>query len=70
MKGVLRILGRNWCFDDVAEATGMGETTVRNMFHYFCAKFVAENYTTYVYRPEGEELAYVMAVYEKMGLPG
>ena len=38
--GVLRILGRNWCCDDVAEATGMGETTARRAFLDFCGNFV------------------------------
>jgi hypothetical protein len=31
--GVLRMLGRNWICDDVAEATGMGESTVRLAFN-------------------------------------
>ena len=52
-QGVLRILGRNWCFDDVAEATGMGDSTVRKCFHFFCEKFVAVNYTTYVHDSNG-----------------
>ena len=33
--GVLRMLGRNWICDDVAEATGMGESTVRRAFKLF-----------------------------------
>ena len=50
--GVLRIIGRNWCFDDVAEAAGMGEMTVHEMFYMFCEN----NYDTYIHRPEGQEL--------------
>ena len=68
--GTLRILGRNWCFDDVAEATGLSAVTVQRMFHLFCKNFVEANYETYIHRPEGEELASIMAVYKKMGLPG
>ena len=68
--GVLRILGRGWTFDDVAEATGMGEATVQKSFHLFCSNFVFHYYNTYVYRPEGEELQRDMEVYRKLGLPG
>ena len=67
---VLRILGRNWNFDDIAEATLMGETTARRSFHTFCENFVGEFYSTYVYRPTGEKLYKVMKVFELMGLPG
>jgi hypothetical protein len=47
--GVLRMLGRNWCADDVAEATGMGESTVRTAFNSFRDNFVTEFYETVVY---------------------
>lgn len=67
---VLRILGRNWSFDDIAEATLMGESTARRAFHTFCENFVREYYTVYVHRPEGEKLQRVMDVYARMGLPG
>jgi hypothetical protein len=30
--GALRVLGRSWVFGDVCEATGMGETTMREFF--------------------------------------
>ena len=49
--GVLRILGRNWTFDDVAEATGMGETTVRRAFMQFTKNFSINNYDIYVTKP-------------------
>ena len=42
---VLRILGRNWNFDDIAEATFMGESTARRAFHTFCENFVREYYS-------------------------
>jgi hypothetical protein len=68
--GILRILGRNWCCDDVAEASGMGESTVRLNFHTFISNFVERYYDDYIHRPSGQKLANMMKVYEKMGLPG
>ena len=63
-------LRKKLVFDDIAEATFMGETTARRAFHTFCENFVNEFYTTYVYRPTGEKLFKVMRVFEQMGLPG
>jgi Plant transposon protein len=68
--GVLRILGRNWCCDDVAEATGMGESTIRRGFLEFCSNFVSNYYDAYIYRPVGENLTRMMNIYSRMGLPG
>ena len=70
MLAVLRVLGRDWCFDDVAEATLMSETTARKSFHIFCDNFTSKYYSEYIKRPEGEELEKVMAVYSMMGLHG
>ena len=67
---VLRILGRSWNFDDIAEATLMGETTARRAFHTFCENFVMEFYDIYVCRPVGDKLVKVMSVFAQMGLPG
>jgi hypothetical protein len=67
---VLRVLGRNWNFDDIAEATFMGESTARRMFHTFCSNFVEHFYSVFVYRPTGDKLSRVMKVFEQMGLPG
>jgi hypothetical protein len=68
--GILRILGRNWCCDGVAEASGMGESTVRRSFHTFISNLVERYYDDYVHRPSGQKLANMMKMYEKMGLPG
>ena len=68
--GVLRMLGRNWICDDVAEATGMGESTVRTAFKSFCENFVDCFYDSYIYRPTGEQLTNMMSIYSRMGLPG
>ena len=54
--GVLRMLGWNWISDDVAEATGMGESTVRSCFHLFCTNFVNKFYHEFIYRPKGVKL--------------
>ena len=59
--GVLRILGRDWCFDDIAEATGMSETTAREKFHLFNENFVESYYGTFVYRQSGEKLEKAMS---------
>ena len=68
MLGILRILGRNWCCDDVAEASGMGESTVRLNFHTFISNFVERYYYDYIHRPSGQKLTNMMKVYEKMEL--
>jgi hypothetical protein len=68
--GVLRILGRNWLCDDVAEATGMGEATIRTAFVTFCTNFVKIFYDKFIYRPIDEKLKRMMAVYSRMGLDG
>lgn len=70
MLSVLRILRRNWNFDDIAEATLMGETTARRAFHLFCENFMTHYYDAYVYRPKDQKLKKVMEVFSKMGLPG
>ena len=36
--GYLRVLGRGWYFDDVAESTGMSEETARVSFHQIAAE--------------------------------
>ena len=40
------------------------------MFHKFCKRFTELKYKTYIYRPEGEELARVLNTYALLGLPG
>ena len=54
-------------FDDMAEATLMGERTARRAFHTFCKNFVYSYYSAYDMRPTGERLMKLMAV---LGLPG
>lgn len=70
--GVLRVLGRGWLFDDVAEATKMDQSTVRRFFHNFCATFVDDFFHTYVHMPApgSQDLRNVMNVYATVGLDG
>ena len=70
MLGVLRILGRGWCLDDVTECSGISETTMQIFFHEFCTKFVASYYFDFVKRPENEDLERVMDTYARLGFPG
>jgi hypothetical protein len=69
----LRILGRGWGFDDVAEATGMSEQTARTSFLKFCTNFVQSEYSEYIQSP-AEDVEVLQKVsstyYEKLGLPG
>ena len=68
--GVLRMLGRNWCLDDVLEASEISETSMHRFFHEFCRVFVVNFWRDFVKRPEGEDLARVMDIFAKLGLPG
>jgi hypothetical protein len=66
----LRILGRGVCADDITELTGIGESTVNQIFHRFCTCFVSELYEKYVSFPSGQDLQRVMADYSRLGLDG
>lgn len=68
--GILRILGRSWCLDDVNEASGISESTMCRIFHSFCKGFVLHYYNAYITQPEGEDFDRVREVYEALGLPG
>ena len=69
--GVLRVLGRGVCFDEVAEATGMSEETMRRFFHAFCREFAVRMYETHVHPPQTPaEIAADMDVYARLGFPG
>ncbi len=68
--GILRILGRGWCFDDVAEATRISQGTIRLSFHHFCKSMCLHEKKEWVHFSEGDELERDMNVYKAMGLPG
>ena len=48
--GVLRILGRGWCLDDVKESSGISEAAMCEFFHLFCERCVQEYYHDFVKR--------------------
>lgn len=68
--GVLRILGRGWCMDDVSECTGISEETIRGSFHTFNKIFREKHYEEYGYIPQGDDLRQTMQIYDSMGLTG
>jgi hypothetical protein len=71
--GVLRVLGRGNCFDDIAELTGSGfqGDVHRRFFHDFC-KLFSEHYSPIYIKPADtiDAIDKVTRVYERMGLPG
>jgi hypothetical protein len=70
MCGVLRILGRGVCFDEVAELCNISETSVRLFFHAYC-KHMAQEYPKYIYPPSSdEEIEATLHAYEQRGFPG
>jgi hypothetical protein len=66
----LRVLGRDWCADDISEFTGIGESTVNSIFHTFVHGCSDLLFDKYIHPPTGERLAEVKKVYEYMGFPG
>ena len=68
--GVLRILGRNWCLDDVNESSGISETAMQLFFHNFIRVFVGSFYNDFIRRPDTPTLERIMNVYDKLGVPG
>ena len=66
----LRMLGRDYYADDVAEILNCGEETARLFMLAFIRGMSKEMYSTYVYVPEGEELDSVEEGYRRAGLPG
>lgn len=69
--GVLRILGRAFYFDDVAEVTRMGERTIGAFFHAFIPAFVAAHKTQWIAPPRSKaEMDALSEQYAEVGLPG
>ena len=68
--GILRMLGRGWCIDDVCESSGISEETMRSSFHTFNKLFTQSCYSEYVRIPIGDELLKTMSIYDSMGLTG
>jgi len=69
--GVLRVLGRGWTFDDLDEATAVGEETHRQFFHKFIEFGRAVLFERYVIQPTNAEMAAPhTAEYNKAGFHG
>jgi hypothetical protein len=69
--GVLRVIGRGLCFDDVAEYCNTSAEIHRVFFHHFCVKFIAKYRETYLTPPTtDEQLDRIMRMYERGGFAG
>ena len=69
--GVLRVLGRGYCFDGIEELSYISAEVNRVFFHNWCNKFAKRYYKIYCNPPETpEEIAKTMAVYDRLGFPG
>ncbi len=68
--GVLRVLGRGSCFDDIAELTKTSITLHNDFFHKFCAYFATLK-AQYIYPPTSpSDMAHGNNMYNLLGLPG
>jgi len=69
--GVLRVLGRSACFDDLEDSTLIDEDTHHSFFRAFTTLFATQEYKKWVKPPSTEdEINDVMALYTIIGLPG
>jgi hypothetical protein len=69
--GVLRVLGRGYCFDGIEELSSISAETNRIFFHKFCSVFSVRHYAEYCYPPTSEaDILKTMKVYSKLGFPG
>jgi hypothetical protein len=64
----LRILGRGNCFDDIAEASQAGESTVHAIFQEFVLSFSKEFKDSFIFVPEGDELGAILNTHEEYNL--
>lgn len=69
--GVLRVLGRGYCFDGIEELNFISAEVNRVFFHSWCSLFARKYFATYCNAPETEdEIASTLAVYNRLGFPG
>ncbi|KAL3758310.1 hypothetical protein ACHAWU_004275 [Discostella pseudostelligera] len=69
--GALRYIGRGWTFDDLEEATAIGEDTHRRFFHQFIRVGATILFDKYVHTPRTcEEIEKHMEEFKLAGLPG
>jgi hypothetical protein len=66
--GVLRVLGRGYCFDGIEELNFISAESNRIFFHLWCEMFTKKYFSIYCNPPEtAEEIASTMAVYNRLG---
>ena len=69
--GVLRILGRGVCYDDISELTNISEEVIRVFFNEFVSKFSKECYNMFVKPPDTDiDMNDYMSEYEIAGFQG
>jgi Plant transposon protein len=69
--GVLRVLGRGYCFDGIEEINFASAEVNRLLFHRFCALFSLDLFDEYCSPPTTDvEIKKAMDVYTRLGLPG
>ena len=69
--GLLRVLGRGYCFDGIEELSFISAEVNRTFFHKWCKYFSTEYFGVYCNPPESkEEIDKTLAVYKRLGFPG
>jgi Plant transposon protein len=69
--GVLRVLGRGYCFDGIEELNFISAESNRVFFHTWCELFTKKYFSIYCNPPETDaEISSTMAVYNRLGFPG
>ena len=69
--GLLRVLGRGYCFDGIEELSYISAEINRVFFHKWCELFSKKYFATYCNPPESEEeIQKTLDVYTRLGLPG
>jgi hypothetical protein len=69
--GVLRVLGRGYCFDGIEELSFISREVNRTFFHTWCELFSKKYFSIYCNPPSTkEEIDRTMEVYNRLGFPG
>ena len=69
--GVLRVLGRRYCFNGIDELSFISAECNRMFFHSFCYLFSKEYFNVYCNAPLTQaEIQRTLSVYDRLGFPG
>ena len=69
--GVLRVLGRGYCFDGIEELSFISAECNRMFFHTFCDLFSKKYFDVYCNAPMSDaEIKKTLSVYDRLGFPG